>query len=134
MKLEHINGRVCLRPTSKNEENICRVLLRGSSYTLVSQRGNGALSFTPTNVLIFDHAELSITIEGENTIVRPLTKNAEEVCHAFLNNGGFAVVERGTEHENLRFIATNPSTMNPWIIDGTLQVKDLTLGDQDYGQ
>jgi hypothetical protein len=110
------------------------VLLRGSSYTLVSQRGNGALSFTPTNVLIFDHAELSITIEGENTIVRPLTKNAEEVCHAFLNNGGFAVVERGTEHENLRFIATNPSTMNPWIIDGTLQVKDLTLGDQDYGQ
>jgi len=133
MKLEHINGRVCLRPTMKDEEIVCQALLRGSSYTLITQRSNGALSFTPTNVLIFDHSELDIVTIGDNTLVRPLTKGAEELCHAFINNGGFAIVERKPGCEDLRFVATNPTTMNPWIIDGTLTHKDITLGDQENG-
>lgn len=133
MKLERVNGRVCLRPTTKDEETVCRALLRGSSYTLVTRRSNGALNFTFTNMLVFDHSELNAMLIGENTVVRPLTKGAEELCHAFINNGGFAIVERERGCGELRFVATNPVTMNPWIIDGTLNQKDITLGDQENG-
>ena len=62
--------------------------------------------------------------------MRPTRSEEEEVMQVLLGNGGFAVVELLSDKEGLylRFIPTNPETMQPWSIkqpDNDWRIKGL---------
>jgi hypothetical protein len=136
MKLEVIDNKVCMRPANIAEEATCRALCHGAEYTLVrrsTMNGEKCLRFRATNMLVFDRGEMELTSYNEKTILRPKTRRAEHLCNALMGFGGFAVVERRNimgSYDYLRFVSTNPVTMNPWIVDGTAP-RDITLGDND---
>lgn len=131
MRLQIKNKKIIIRPQNEYEESICRNLLRGSRFTLI-KRVEDFLYFKPTNMILFDHDELRFEEIKGKLILRPLTKEAEQVCAAILGGGGFSIIERIAPSgivPYLRSIATNPETGNPWIIDAKTPRKDMTFGD-----